>query len=142
MVWANFHDRDFLVKAIVLAAVSSTRLILSNFSITTSWNLIWLQSHELRLLHVWVALTTVLLTECLSLSIWVPVVVGLVVPMVLVERIIEVTIDPGKLRNVTEIEWSLGLFIWSVFVVRTEWVDSLVEVGVDNLVSEIGRAHV
>jgi len=60
-------------------------LVLSDFSVATLWNEIWLESHEFRLLHVRLSHRTVFVTEGLTLSIWVPVVMGLVMSVILVE---------------------------------------------------------
>ena len=56
------------------------------------------------MLHVGVDHRTVLVTESLRFTVRVPVVVILVVSVVFVERVVQVTIDPGKLRNMTEVE--------------------------------------
>ena len=63
-------------------------MILSNLSVTPLWNVVWLKSHELGLLHVRVAETTVLVTEGLSFSVWVPVVMGLIMSVILIEGVI------------------------------------------------------
>ena len=63
-------------------------MILSNFSIASLWNIVWLEGHELGVLHVWVAETSVLVTEGLSFSIWVPVIVGLVMSVILIEGVV------------------------------------------------------
>tara|TARA_B110000503_G_C6829433_1_gene282184 strand:+ start:84 stop:389 length:306 start_codon:yes stop_codon:yes gene_type:complete len=101
-------------------------LILSNFSIASLWNIVWLKSHELRVLHVWVTETTVLVTEGLSFSIWVPVIMGLVMSVILIEGIIQVTINPGELWDVTEVEWHLGVFSWLILVDLSEGIKLLV----------------
>ena len=88
VIWANLHDGDLLVEASLLAGSRGASLILSNLSVATLWNVVWLKSHELGHFHVWVALTSILVSEGLSLSIWVPVIVHLIMSMILVERII------------------------------------------------------
>ena len=93
MIWANLHDRDLFVGTGILI-LSSARLILSNLSVATSWNEVWLECHELSLLHGWVALATILVTEGLTLSIWVPIIVSLVMSMILIEGVVQVTIQP------------------------------------------------
>jgi len=101
-------------------------LILSDFSIATLWNELRLKSHEFGLFHIWVGLTTVLNTESLTFSIWVPVIVSLVVSMVLVERVIQVTINPGELRNVTEEERHLSVLAILIIVSLSNWVNLFV----------------
>ena len=63
-------------------------MVLSNFSVASLWNVIWLESHEFRVLHVWVAETSVLVSEGLSFSIWVPVIMGLVMSVILIEGVV------------------------------------------------------
>jgi len=94
VVWANLHDGDFLTVALFSTTLWSAVLILSNLSITSSWDLLWLESHEFGLLHVEVALTTLFVTQSLVLSIWIPVIMGLIVSMIVIEGIIKVTPEP------------------------------------------------
>ena len=49
------------------------------------------------------------MTEGFVFTVGVPVVMGLVVPMVLLERVIQVTIDPTQLRNVSKVKWHLSV---------------------------------
>jgi hypothetical protein len=63
VIWANFHDRDLLIKASFFTLLGSTALVLLDFSIATTWNFCGLKSHEFGVLHVWVALTTVFVTK-------------------------------------------------------------------------------
>jgi hypothetical protein len=65
VIWAHFHNRDLLVEACLFALLSSTSLILLDLPIATSWDFSRLQSHELGVLHVGIALTTIFVTECL-----------------------------------------------------------------------------
>jgi len=116
VIWADLHNGNLFVKASFFTSSSSTSLVLSDFSVATSWNLIWLESHEFRLFHVWVTETSILMTESLSFSIWVPVIMGLVMSMILVEGVIQVTIDPGELRNMAEEKWHLSIFSWGIVV--------------------------
>ena len=64
VVWAHFHNRDLLVQTGFLAVLGGASLVLLDFSAATSGNSSWLQDHKLGILHVRVALTTVLVTEC------------------------------------------------------------------------------
>jgi len=78
------------------------------------------------LLHVRVAHGTILVTEGLSFSIWIPVVMGLVMSVILIEGVVQVTIDPRELRNMAEVEWHLSIFSWLIIVVLSKWVHLLV----------------
>lgn len=130
VVWANLHNRYLSLKAL-------SSLIFSNLSVATLWDELWLESHEFRLFHIWVDLGTVFVSKSLVFSIWEPVIVGLVMSVILIERIIKVTINPRKLRNMTKEEWHLGVLSWNIVVVLSQWVHCLVTVGVDELVSKV-----
>jgi len=112
-------------------------LILLNLSIATSWDGVEFKSHELRLLHVGIALTTILVTESLSFSIWVPLVMGLDMSMILVEGVIQVTIYPRKLRNVTEEEWHLLVAGGGLLILLSNWVQFLVQIRVYDFVTKV-----
>jgi hypothetical protein len=88
VVWAHLHNTNLLIEAFFLSSRLRACLILSNLSITSFWNVVWLKSHELGLLHVWVAETTVLVSEGLTFSVWIPVIMGLIMSMILIERVI------------------------------------------------------
>ena len=122
MVWTHFHNTYFFIETFVLALGTSTGLVLSDFSVTTFRNVLGLQSHEFGLLHIWVGLSTVLNTEGLSFSVWVPVVVSLVVSVVLVERVVQVTVHPRQLRDVPEEERHLSVLTILVVVSSSNWV--------------------
>ena len=62
------------------------------------------------------------MTEGFVLAIGVPIIVGLVVSMMVVERVVQVTINPGELRDVTEEEWHLSVFTKLVIVSLSNWV--------------------
>lgn len=85
VIWAYLHDGDLLVQALSLTLLAFTSLEFFHFSEATFWNHLRLKSHELRLLHVWVALTTVFMTECFCFSIWIPLIVRLDMSMIFVE---------------------------------------------------------
>jgi len=93
--------------------------------------------HEFGLFHVWLALTTIFMTESLSLSIGVPFVVRLDMSVVLIEGVIQVTVDPGKLWDMSEEEWHLLVLTDSHSILLSERIPLLVEVGVYDLVSKI-----
>jgi len=130
VVWANLHNRYLSLKGL-------SSLIFSNLSVATLWDELWLESHEFRLLHIWVDHGTVFVTKSLVLSIWEPVIVGLVMSVILIEGVIKVTIDPRKLWDMTKEEWHLGVLSWNIVVVLSQWVHLFVSVGVDELVSKI-----
>lgn len=137
VIWAHLHDRDLLVEASLFTLLGSACLILLDLSIATSWNSSRLQSHELRVLHVGVALTTVFVTECFCFSIWVPFIVCLDMSMIFVKGVVQVAVDPRKLWNVTEKEGSLRIVSCMRLVSLSKWIQTLVQVGVNNLVTEI-----
>ena len=140
MIWAHLHNGDFLIHTIIFAVACGAGLVFLNLPVATSWDGIELKGHEFGLLHVRVALTTVLVTEGLALAIGVPLIsVGaLVVSVVLVERVVQVTVDPRQLGDVAEVERHLSqLAVRLVVVVLPERVQLLVEVAVDNLVAKV-----
>ena len=77
------------------------------------------------------------MTESLSLAVWVPVVVGLVMSVILVERVIEVSIYPGELWHVSKEVGHLSVVVGLVVVAGTDGVECLVYVRVNDLVAEI-----
>ena len=138
VVGAHFHNRDLLVEAGVLAVIGGATLVLSNLSVATTRNHVWLESHEFGVLHVGVAHGTILVTERLTLSIAIPLIVILVVSVILVESIVEVTVDPAQLRNVAEVEGNLSdLTVRLEVIVLTERIQLLVSVGVHDLVAPL-----
>ena len=107
VIWADLHNTEFVMEALLLSLLKSAQLILSNFFVATAWHKTRDQCHILRLLHVAFAETTILVTEGLSLSVWVPVIMGLIMSVVLVERVIQVTVNPRKLGHMTKEIWHL-----------------------------------
>ena len=61
---------------------------------------------------------------------------GLDMSMILIEGVIQVTINPGKLWNVTEEVWQLLILSWTLLISGPQWVH-LVELGVHDLISEV-----
>jgi len=137
VVGADLHNRNLFVGTGVSALVSGTGLELSDFSVATPGDLGGLEGHEFGLLHVEVALSSVLDIKSLIFSIGVPVVVSLDVSMLLIERVIQVSPKPGELRDVAEVEGHLGVLAGNVVVVRAQRVDHLVQVGVDDRVTKV-----
>jgi len=76
-------------------------------------------------------------TEGPGLAIGHPIIVRLVVLVMLIERVIEITVQPVKLRDGTKIERHLHVLIGLVVVTRPDGVHLLVEVGVDHSVTPI-----
>jgi hypothetical protein len=88
VIWANLHNGNLLIEALLLSSGLRACLILSNLSVASFWDIVWLKGHEFGVLHVWVAETTVLVSEGLSFSVWVPVIMGLIMSVILIERVI------------------------------------------------------
>ena len=81
--------------------------------------------------------TTILMSKRLILSVRVKVVMSLIMLVILVERIIQVTIDPGVLGDLTDEEGKLGVITWVIVVSGPDWVHLLVKIGVDELVTQV-----
>ena len=77
------------------------------------------------------------MTESLSLTIGVPFIVGLVVPVILVEGVVEIAIEPEELGHDSEENWHLGVIVAIEVVASTDRVELLVEVRGHNLVAKI-----
>lgn len=137
MIWTNLHNADFIVEAGLLTFSIFTSSILDDFSVATARNNTWDKGHEFWSSSGLVAETTVFMTEGFTFTVRIPVVVGLIVTMVLVEGVIQVTIHPCKLRNVTQEEWHLWEIIWVVIVPSSYWIELLVGIAMDKLVTPI-----
>jgi len=140
VIWADLHDVDLVVEAdFVLGrtSCSSAQLVLSNFSVTTSGDETGNKSHVFGDFHGVIAETTILETKRLALSVWVPVIMGLIVSMVLVEGVIQVTVDPIELGHMSEEVGHLRIIIWSVVVSGSDRVQCLVDIRVDNGVTYV-----
>ena len=77
------------------------------------------------------------MTKGFVLAVGVPLVMGLVVSMVLLERVVKISVQPVELRHDTQVKGHLLVLIWSIFVTLTNWVGPLVEIGVDDLISPV-----
>jgi len=129
VVRADFHDIDLVVEADFIlsrSSGSSTQLILSNFSVTTSGDETWNKSHVFGDFHGIIAETTILEPKRLAFSVWIPVIMGLIVSMVLVERVIQVTVDPIELRHMPKEIRHLRIIIWCVVISGSDGVKCLV----------------
>jgi hypothetical protein len=62
---------------------------------------------------------------------------GLVVSVILLEGVVKVTIEPHKLGHNTEVKGHLGVLVGTVVVTGTDGVELLVEVGMDDGISQI-----
>lgn len=53
---------------------------------------------------------------------------GLIMSVILVERVVQVTIDPRKLRDVTQVEGHLGVVVPVIVIPCSDRIQTLVEV--------------
>jgi len=60
---------------------------------------------------------------------------GLVMSVIFIEGIVQVTIDPRKLRNMTKVEWHLGIFSWLIIILLSKRVHFLIQVGMHDTIS-------
>jgi len=136
---ADFHNADFVVEAdlFVSGVLGRAHLELADLSVATSGDEVGYEGHVLGVLHVRLAHGSGLVTKSLVLTVGVPVVMGLVVPMILLEGVIEVTVQPVELGDDTQVEGHLGVVIGRVVVTSSDRVDLLVHVGVDHLVTPV-----
>jgi hypothetical protein len=137
VVGAHFHDRDLVGEAGLGGALGGTLLVLADFFVATTGDVRRTEGHVLRSFHDGGAHGTVLVTESLVFAVGVPVIVGLIVSMVLLERVIQVTVEPHELGHYTEVEGHLGVLVGTVVVAGANRVELLVEVGVDHGISQV-----
>ena len=71
------------------------------------------------------------------LAVWVPVVVRLIKPVILLERVIKVAVCPVGVWLNTKEPGHLGLAVRLPIILSTYGVQFLVKIGVDDLVSEV-----
>ena len=139
VIGADLHDRKLSAHALLLrlSLSCSTLLILLDFTIATLWHILGNKNHKFGLFHVWLAWTTLLCSPSSVLAVWHPIVMGLIVFMILVKWVIQVTIQPDELWNNTEVERHLRVFVGLVVVPGSDWVDFLINIRVDDLVSPV-----
>ena len=138
VIWADLHDRKLSTYALLLRlSRCCTLLVLLNFTIATFWHILGNESQKFGLFHIWLTWTTLLCSPSSVLTVWHPVVMGLVVFMILVKWVIQVTIQPDELWNNTEVERHLRVFVGLVVVPGSDWVDFLINIRVDDLVSPV-----
>lgn len=138
MIWTNLHYGELVIQAGVSSSILGTDLVSLNLSIATSWNEVWSKSQVLGVLEVTLTETTILVTKGLALSVWIPVIMGLIMSMVLVEGVIQVTVDPRDLRVHTQEEWHLRVLIGLVVESLSDGVQQLlVEIRMNYLVAQV-----
>lgn len=76
-------------------------------------------------------------TQSLAFSVRIPVIMSLIMFVVFIEGIIQVTIHPVELGNMTQVIRHLRVVIWSILIPGSNGIESLVKVRVDNLVAKI-----
>ena len=94
MIGADLHHSDLVIEAVISTLFGGAKLELADLLITTTGNEVGDESHVLGGFHGVLTVATVLVAESLALAVGVPVIVGLIVAMILVERVIEVAVDP------------------------------------------------
>ncbi len=62
---------------------------------------------------------------------------GLVMYMILLERVIKVTVYPGKLRDVAKVEWHLSVLSVDNVVILSQRIQLFVEVRMHELVTPV-----
>jgi hypothetical protein len=135
VVRAHFHDWDLVGEASLGGALGGTLLVFADFFVATTGDVGGTEGHVLGGLHDGGAHGAVLVTKSLVFAVGVPVIVGLVVSMVLLEGVIQVAVEPHELGHHTEVEGHLGVLVGTVVVASANGVELLVEVGVDHGIS-------
>ena len=78
------------------------------------------------------------MTKSFTLSVWIPVIMDLIMSMVLMERVVQVTVDPRDLRVHPQEEWHLRVLVGLVVESLSDWVQQLlVEIRMNYLVSQV-----
>ena len=133
----DLHDRDFLVQTFSSVGVLSAILISDDFFHAPSWNFSSSKYQSNRMSEGWITESSIFESERLVLSVWVPIVMGLDVSMIFTVRVIEISVKPGRLRDGSHVHWQLGNFVGRIDGVDSQRVECLVDVGVEELVSQI-----
>lgn len=137
MLGADLHNANLVSEAGVLAGGVNALLVVADLLVAAAGDHVGSKSHVLGVLHGGRAETTVLVAEGLGLAVGVPVVVGLVVSMPLLERVIQVSVQPIELGNHAHVERHLSVLVRLVVVSLTDGVKLLVEIGMDDLVTQV-----
>ena len=94
MIGADLHHADLVIEAVISTLFGGAKLELADLLVATTGDKVGDESHVLGGLHGVLAVATILVAEGLALAVGVPVIVSLIVAMILVERVIEVAVDP------------------------------------------------
>lgn len=137
VVWADLHDVDFLLEANFLRSLRDAGLVRPNFSEATARNIRGLQQHVFGVSHVLASRTSLRRTEGFLLSIRVPVVVGLIEPVILLEGVVKVSISPPSVWFNTKEPRHGGLAVGLPIIHRTDWIKFFVEIRMDDSVTQI-----
>jgi hypothetical protein len=137
VIRADLHDVDLLLEAVSSSSLGGAFLEVADLSLATSGNKVSSDRHVLAVSSGGVTEATIFVSKSLVLSIRVPVVMSLVVSVSLVVGEIEITPYPGELRNETEIVRHLSELVRLEVVVLSDRVELLVDVRMDNSVSEV-----
>jgi len=139
MIGADLHDAQLLVLASsgFLGFVGLASLELTDLTVAASWDLVGHKSHVLGVLHDGVAVTTLSGTKGSGFTVGDPVVMSLVVLMVLLEGVIQRTVQPVELGDATEIEGHLRVLVWLIVVSCSNRVDHFVNIGVYNGIAPV-----
>ena len=137
MIGAHFHNADFVVDAGFLRFGVSALLVLLDLLNTSTRNEARHESHKLRVLHVRLAHRSLFVSESLVFAVGVPLIVGLVVSVILLERVVKVSVQPVELGDNTQVGGHRGVFVGLVLVALADGVESLVSIRVHNSVSPV-----
>ena len=139
VIRADLHNGELLVLAGggVLSFISLTGLELADLAVTASWDLVRHEGHVLGVLHDGVAVTTLASTESSSLAIGYPIVMGLIVLVVLLEGVIQRTVQPVELGDATKVEGHLSVLIRLIVVSCSNRVDHFVHIRVDDGITPV-----
>jgi len=94
VIGAHLHDANFVIDTGISSVCLFANLVLADLLITTTGDEARSKSHKLAGLHVRLTHGTLFVTESLGLSVWVPLIMGLVVSMVLVKGVVKISIEP------------------------------------------------
>eukprot|EP00350_Pseudokeronopsis_sp_OXSARD2_P013271 CAMPEP_0170543836 /NCGR_PEP_ID=MMETSP0211-20121228/2819_1 /TAXON_ID=311385 /ORGANISM="Pseudokeronopsis sp., Strain OXSARD2" /LENGTH=150 /DNA_ID=CAMNT_0010847323 /DNA_START=476 /DNA_END=928 /DNA_ORIENTATION=+ len=137
MIRTDLHNANLIVEAGPISVFVSAELILPNLFETTSGDEGRLESHVLGEPPGLITEASVLVPKGLPLSIGVPVIMGLIVSVVLVEGVVQVAIDPGELRDVAKEVGHLRVIVGFVVIAPSDRIQLLVKVRVNHLISQV-----
>lgn len=138
VVGANFHDVDFLLEASLGVSLLFAALIGADFSGATTRDGDRLETDvDVIHYHLTGSTRTLVITECLVLAIWIPLIVGLIVAMVLMERIIDGAVRPVEDGHSAEEPGNRHISLRVIVVRLTDGVELLIEIRMNNLISPV-----